>query len=67
MTTCELEVRIGGRFVCGRAYLLKLRHHDRLLMALELDKTGFVEIEVEAGVFGGQDVTKWRLCIVVDG
>ena len=36
-------------------------------MALELDKTGFVEIEVEAGVFGGQDVTKWRLCIVVDG
>lgn len=40
------------------AYLLKLRHHDGLFLALQLDQTLGIEVEVEPGVRSGEDIAE---------
>lgn len=42
----------------SRAYLLKLRHHNGLVLALQLDQALRIEVEVEPGVRNGEDVAK---------
>ena len=57
------DARVG---VCACRYLLQLSHHDRLLLALQLDETGCVEIQIEAGILSGKNIAEWRLLAVVE-
>ncbi len=57
---CE---RCSRRWAENAVDLLKLGHRDRLVLAVQLDKTRRGEIKVEAWV-GGGEVAKGRLCIV---